>query len=151
MCDCAPDLILDDDEHDGEWCCEEAEAEFNYATGAFQPADEPQPEPLVPQNDELPIEINTPNAHNVAGLVKAFSIGYNHLSTRAVVTAPMTEADIMAAITQIWRGFTVQTVTMRAAINPSAAVANKTLILHKLETLIDEILTKADPGTPTVN
>lgn len=145
MCNCDDNLDLDDDSMDGEAVCEECAAEFNESVAAYEPVDDPQPQPLLPGDGELPIEIGLPTASNVNRLVRAFSVTYHHLRAQAVLEAPMTEADAISALTQIWRGFAFSTVVQRVEQNPTAAALNKALIIHKLDTLISEMLNIETP------
>lgn len=147
MCDCPTNLDLNDDSKDGDWCCAEAEQEFAGSFDHCEPVEDPQPLVLFPENHELPIEALKANPKNSAALFKAFLVGIGHMQAQ---NAQLSEADVLAAIMRIVRGYAVQTVVQRAHYNVEAAVANKVLILHKLEVLIDEIL-KIDLPQPKVN
>lgn len=150
MCECNTNLDLSDDSRDGDVCCPECLEEFNESMAPFEPADQPVLEPLIPETAELPIEINKPHAQNVLALVKGFAVTVGYHQHKAVVVAPVTEADVLAALKQSIRGFAQQTVIARQHVNAEAAVANKVLIIHTLETLIDEIL-YIDLPAPKVN
>lgn len=138
MCECPTNLDLTDDSKDGEWCCPEAEAEWAGRFEHCEPANDPQPQVLLPEIDQLPIELRKVDPRNAAALFKGFLICIGQLQQGA--GNRLSEADVLAAILRIIRGYAQQTVVIRAQHSADAAVANKMLIIHKLEKIIDELL-----------
>lgn len=144
LCDCGSDecpICFPEDDVELEM--------FALQYEAHEPEDDPMPNDLLPEPNEVPIESQKVNHANVSRLLKKFTAAVEYCHENPTY-GKLHDIDTLTAIEMFMRMFVVHTVLVAAEMNPTTAVCNRTAVLKRIEELNDEIL-KLDLPSPQVN
>lgn len=147
-CDCCDGPVKWDDDDDCE-ICDNCLERMNAEVHRYEPTDDPQPRELLPDPESTAIEHARRNPANVARLYHGFAGLVEH-ARNTPREGVLTEIDVLGALDVILRAYVEEMVLARAPLSPTAAIVNRTAIIHMLHKLIDDVL-GIDLPQPVVN
>jgi hypothetical protein len=146
----ACDGRLVDWDDDAPEMCDHCLASQLHETARLEPADDPQPNELLPEPESQEIERQRVNPANSKRLLSNFMAVVDHVREHPKDGAIVTDADLLHALGNMIRLYAADTIGERIVPNPTAAVLNAAKIRQTLQTLHDEIL-QLDLPQPKVN